>query len=681
MSELADRLTRYFLARLRRLQWLDHLEAATAASLLEAIPLVQGSPEFGLSWKASEKGIQLVHSILNSRTQLLPSGIAEDRLEALTSALSRALAPVFAKKAMTRKERRFYSNSDYADFSDPTVLDILVPGDDAKPNAGETQILLRAISALVPPPSPSAVATVLLLARSVGEVFPFPADFTTALAGEAKVSRFHAGVPGFERHFGELLEEGVILPQWSLGVDAAEHGGLTSDRSHRRHGKSRRHVLTLSGTSLDDAIHPKSREKIDRALRGSPTPLFLVDERVDGEDSWLSAITDLSFECGMIDRQLLIDVMVHAMDLNSDDATDTMDEIEPEVTGAGLDDIAIAFRPGRSPAHMLKALEALARSRVADEDKAVGKDGKSAKGSAGKKAGLSPSLTIIQPEPIASHGNDVADRPPSSDALKSKGSGELSQSGNPTGIVAGTSTKKPILAVETLAGFGPARSWALNLKADLELWRSGLLPWSEISSRLLLSGPPGTGKTTYARALCNSLQVPLISTSVGDWLEPGYLGDVLQLMTGSFKLAEQHAPAILFIDEIDNIGTRGSSSSQGRFDEYWASLVNRMLTLLDGVVKTEGVIVVGATNRLDKIDSALLRSGRLETQVAIELPDVPALTQILRHHLGSDLDAVLASAPPLPSPLVKTVEKPTKASPEAKSSPSSNRDMDKGVRA
>lgn len=649
MTELTDRLTRYFLARLRRLQWLDLLEAATAASILEAIPLVQGSPEFGLSWKASEKGIQLVRSILSSDVQCRPNARSDERMAVLAASISRALAPVFAKNAMTRKERRLYSNSDYTDFSDPAVVDILVPSDDAKPNAGGTQILLRAILALAPPPSPSAVATVLLLARAVGEVFAGHTDLQAALGGRAKVIRFHAEAPGFERHFGELLEEGVILPQWSLGVDAAEHGGLTSDRSHRRHGKSRRHVLTLSGTGLDDAIHPKSREKIDRALRGSPTPLFLVDERVDGEDSWLAAITDLSFECGTIDRQLLIDVLVHAMGLNSGDASSVMDEIEPDFAGAGLDDIAIAFRPGRSPAHMLKALEALAKSRAAEADKADGKDGRSAKGSAGKKAGLSPSLTIIQPEPLPSHATETVQSPVNPDALKAAKTSGSSQSGNPPAEIARTATKKPVLAVETLAGFGQARSWALNLKSDLDLWKHGSLPWSEISSRLLLSGPPGTGKTTFAKALCNSLQVPLISTSVGDWLEPGYLGDVLQLMTGSFKFAEQHAPAILFIDEIDNIGTRGSSSSQGRFDEYWASLVNRMLTLLDGVVKTEGVIVVGATNRPDKMDAALLRSGRLETQVAIGLPDVPALTQILRHHLGSDLDAVLASAPPLSS--------------------------------
>ncbi|EMS95495.1 ATPase central domain-containing protein [Agrobacterium tumefaciens str. Cherry 2E-2-2] len=200
------------------------------------------------------------------------------------------------------------------------------------------------------------------------------------------------------------------------------------------------------------------------------------------------------------------------------------------------------------------------------------------------------------------------------------------------------------LRVETLSGYGEARDWALDLKEDLQIWRDGGLPWSEMSTKLLLSGPPGTGKTTYARALCNSLQVPLLVTSVASWLEPGYLGDVLKRISKAFELARENAPVILFIDEIDNIGSR-SAGRREQHDDYWRSLINRLLELLDGTSKTDGVIIVAATNLPEKIDPALLRSGRLEKHVAIPLPDTEALVGILAHHLGDDLAGVLASTP------------------------------------
>lgn len=108
-------------------------------------------------------------------------------------------------------------------------------------------------------------------------------------------------------------------------------------------------------------------------------------------------------------------------------------------------------------------------------------------------------------------------------------------------------------------------------------------------------------------------------------------------------LAEANAPCILFIDEIDGIGRRGSSGRD--YDDYWISVVNRALELMDGAVKSQGVIIVGATNNPEVIDKALLRSGRLETRIDIPLPDVDALVAILRHHLKDDLAAVVESAP------------------------------------
>jgi SpoVK/Ycf46/Vps4 family AAA+-type ATPase len=133
----------------------------------------------------------------------------------------------------------------------------------------------------------------------------------------------------------------------------------------------------------------------------------------------------------------------------------------------------------------------------------------------------------------------------------------------------------------------------------------------------------------------------LIATSVARWLEPSSLGEVLAAMNATFEHASRSAPCILFIDEVDNIGNRGRSNRP--YDDYWSSLVNRVLELLDGAAKTEGVIVVGATNRPDKIDPAILRSGRLEKHILIPAPDTDALVQIIAHHLGSDLDAVMNS--------------------------------------
>jgi cell division protease FtsH len=209
---------------------------------------------------------------------------------------------------------------------------------------------------------------------------------------------------------------------------------------------------------------------------------------------------------------------------------------------------------------------------------------------------------------------------------QSTGMRQNSQSNCPSG--------KDQLFVERLAGYGDARQWALDLKTDLEAFKDKEVAWSDLSSRLLLSGPPGTGKTTFAKALCNTLGVPLIATSVARWLEPSHLGDVLAAMNATFEQASRSAPCILFIDEVDNIGNRGRSDRP--YDDYWSSLVNRVLELLDGASKTEGVIVVGATNRPDKIDPAILRSGRLKgtslSQPRIPLPwfrSLPIISEVI----------------------------------------------------
>jgi SpoVK/Ycf46/Vps4 family AAA+-type ATPase len=192
-----------------------------------------------------------------------------------------------------------------------------------------------------------------------------------------------------------------------------------------------------------------------------------------------------------------------------------------------------------------------------------------------------------------------------------------------------------------LSGYGAAKDWAIQIRDELPLWRAGDLAWRDMSTKVLLSGQPGVGKTHFARALCNTLQVPLLATSVARWLEPSHLGDVLKRMKHSFAEAEAQKPCILFVDEFDGIGRRVDLSRD--YADYWNSVVNCGLELLDGVARTSGVIVVCATNNPSVIDPALLRSGRIDRQIEIPLPDAEARLAILRHHLGTDIDTVTTS--------------------------------------
>jgi SpoVK/Ycf46/Vps4 family AAA+-type ATPase len=163
-----------------------------------------------------------------------------------------------------------------------------------------------------------------------------------------------------------------------------------------------------------------------------------------------------------------------------------------------------------------------------------------------------------------------------------------------------------------------------------------------MSVKLLLSGPPGTGKTTFATALCNSLQVPLVVTSVSTWLKGGHLNDVIDKMAKTFAEARALAPSILFIDEIDGIGKR--QPAEREYADYWNAVVNKALELLDGAVKSEGLIIVGATNRPEQIGDGIKRSGRLETHIEIPRPDIAAFADIFAHHLGSDVEGLTVTS-------------------------------------
>ena len=160
---------------------------------------------------------------------------------------------------------------------------------------------------------------------------------------------------------------------------------------------------------------------------------------------------------------------------------------------------------------------------------------------------------------------------------------------------------------------------------------------ARIPHGLLLVGPPGTGKTLLARAVAGEADVQFLSISGSDFVEM-YVGVGASRVRDLFDQAKKMAPAIIFIDEIDAVGRKRGSGLGGGHDEKEQTL-NQLLVEMDGFGKTEGVIVLAATNRPDILDPALLRPGRFDRQIHVGHPDVKGREEILKVHAkGKKLD-------------------------------------------
>jgi cell division protease FtsH len=185
-----------------------------------------------------------------------------------------------------------------------------------------------------------------------------------------------------------------------------------------------------------------------------------------------------------------------------------------------------------------------------------------------------------------------------------------------------------------------AHSWGLQLKTDLDDYRRGVIGWNDVDRGAILHGPPGSGKTLYAKSLAHYLQVPFIQTNMAEILAgSGYLDAVLRGQRAAFAQARAKKPSLMFIDEIDQIPDL--DRTEGRNRDYWAVVVADFLLALDGSeLGRDGVVVLGATNRPEAIAPAVKRKGRLEREVYLGPPGAEGIERIIRHHAGKDLDGV-----------------------------------------
>ncbi len=153
---------------------------------------------------------------------------------------------------------------------------------------------------------------------------------------------------------------------------------------------------------------------------------------------------------------------------------------------------------------------------------------------------------------------------------------------------------------------------------------------AKIPAGVLLVGPPGTGKTLFAKAVAGEAGVPFFSVSGSDFVEM-YVGVGAKRVRDLFDVAKKNQPCIIFIDEIDAVGRRRGAGLGGGHDEREQTL-NQILVQMDGFDENDGIIIMAATNRADILDPALLRPGRFDRQINVNLPDVKGREQILKVH-------------------------------------------------
>lgn len=582
-----ERTARVLLGRLNQARWREAMQRACARSWLDAAPL--------LSWR----GVELTRFTRGAAVNELAVAAARRERGDERDLLGLGAASMSVMRSCSPGALYVGEEVDVDDAGFDAALTATAGG--AKRDGHnsfvrsptvdhsdfEIEELVATARSRAEPLKVEEVAGALLIAKAVGKLGVGLGVVLDALKGARPIVVLVSPVIGFQVAFERMMEDGFIPPGATefRTISSLERSRLASARTTMR-----RSLVSIPITPDE----PPSKWILSKAFE-SHLPLLVEASSMDHVPRRLLQAATLILDTGAIDATL-IQKMVKVLRGVSPTAAIGDDDCRH----LDMVDLRMAFRPGLGPDEIVNTLRQYARENRNSEDVSNDRPARRENRAAslfGARSSAPPS-TIIEPS---------------------------------------TDPKAP--RVEGLAGYGAALTWAQDLKLDLDDWREGRIAWADLSPRLLISGPPGTGKTTWAKALRNSLQLPLLATSAADWLTGGHLGDVLAAMDRAFAEAVRRAPCILFVDEIDGIGTRERPVRE--YDDYWTSVVNKALQLMDGAIRTEGVILIGASNHPEALDPALRRAGRLELHIAIPKPDTATLAAILAHHLGEDLQRLV----------------------------------------
>ncbi|MDN5927337.1 MAG: ATP-binding protein [Hyphomicrobiales bacterium] len=587
--EMNDRIARHFVWRLRREAERRAVEAAVEAGFLREECVDN-----------SGRVLQIFH-----RGAALPDTASGRQVVAMLARQRRRLIGESSHPVLGNGDL-FIAEDEPSSSASATRTAVEHTSRDAAASATE---IVRAVRAAAEPPRASEVACLLLVAQAVTNGEHAERQVLDVLRRQQPIVAVHCETRHFETCFLDLLGRGLILPG-----EVTRCNGYELDRRRNFYfpnmPAAKWQIVYFAGKDRD---MDGEEWRVGQAAQG-PYPILVVSECERQVPARLVAAAQLKLDCGGLNAEIVNGTIEAVL---GEQPTEELDDID--FGKLDLADLSIAIRPGATPSSAAATLRILAadpEGEPPDDDEPKSSSQKDSRTDSRSGSGSS--------------GRRGKDHVSGSEIVQSKD-------------ISDADSGRFIERIETFSGCDEAREWALSLAVDLPLWQAGDLHWDEMSTKLLLSGPPGTGKTLFARSLCNSLQVPMFTTSIATWLEPAYLGDVVKRIKRAFSEAVAHHPAILFIDEIDGIGRRTDFTRD--YADYWNALVNCLLELLDGAARTTGVIVVGATNHPAIIDPALLRPGRLSPHMRISPPDVAARMEILRHHLGGDLDTIIATAP------------------------------------